>query len=185
MKTRSILEFFLIISVVFMFTGCGNKNNKELEIENKQLQTANNAVLKKLEESQLDVEDLKVKFSELEDWSTALANQYGASIWFFSEYDKPLPQESVNEATPQILVDKLNKLFVEAGDPEVIIDKITDNAIHVSISDENKLTQNMGTSGAAGYISSVVYTLTSIETIKCVIFNFKEDGHAFPGKYCQ
>lgn len=187
MTKRYTIHYIFFISVLLFTAGCGNNNAEleELKAKNKQLQASGKAVLSKLENLQLDYENQKVRYNELEEWSTALARQYGNSIWFFSEYDKPLPQESVREATPQILIDKLNKLFAKAGDPAVSIESITDNAIHVSISDEDKLTQNMGSSGAAGYISSVVYTLTSLKTIKCVHFDFKNDGHAFPGKHCR
>lgn len=185
MKNFFNFKSILTISVLFLLTSCGNTSTEKLKIENKKIKAYSSNLLEKFENLQFEYDNLKIHNQELKDWSTALVSQYGNSVWFFSEYEKPLPQESVKEATPQILINKLNKLFVKAGDPEVIIDKITDNAIHVSISDEAKLSQNLGTAGAASYINSVVYTLTSIESIKCVNFNFKEDGHAFPGKYCQ
>lgn len=178
---------FLVISVLFLSSGC-EKNTEvveKLKAENIKHRASNQKLSSRLENLEIDYENLQIKYNESEAWSKALSSQFGPSVWFFSEYDKPLPQESVREATPSILINKLNKLFVGAGDPEVSIESITDNAIHVSISNEDKLTQNMGSSGASGYISSVVYTLTSIDAIKCVYIDFKKAGHALPGEYCR
>lgn len=189
MMTRSIIKSILVlVSAVFLLTGCGNPPAGDLEKlkqENNKLKEYNKQIVEKFESLQYDYDNLKIHNQELQDWSSELVTLYGSSIWFFSEYDKPLPQERVREATPQTLIDKLNKLFAESGIPEAIIEKITDDTIYVSISDETKLSQNLGTSGAASYINSVVFTLTSIKSIKCVNFNFKEVGHAFPGKYCR
>ncbi len=62
MKIFFNFKSVLAISILFLLTSCGNNNNAELEklkAENKKLQISNKAVLKKLENTELDYENLK------------------------------------------------------------------------------------------------------------------------------
>jgi hypothetical protein len=43
----------------------------------------------------------------------------------------------------------------------------------------------MGSAGANCYLGEVVYSVTSIDGINAVIFEFKEGSHAVPGKYSR
>lgn len=89
-----------------------------------------------------------------------------------------LPADSLR---PQILIDILNSQFQD----KVKIDFI--NASHdtlfIKIDSATYLTQQSGTTGANGILAVVTYTLTELDSIKYIDFNFKEGDHAVPGTY--
>lgn len=188
----------VFILPVLLFFGCENSEMQRfaselhasrLELEksknkNKRLIKRNQEISEKAQNLKLKYENLKIMNAELEEWSAQLVKSYGPSIWFFSKYDRPLPRERLVRATPQKLIERLNVLFKESMSPEVILIEIRENTAYVKISDDEQLTQRMGTSGAASYVASVVYTLTSIDSIHCVDFDFKEGDHASPEKFC-
>ena len=45
------------------------------------------------------------------------------------------------------------------------------------------LTVQMGSSGAAIYTQSVIYSLATLENVDCVYFDIREGNHAGPGKH--
>ncbi len=59
--------------------------------------------------------------------------------------------------------------------------KISNDTIYVAIPESTVLTQQMGSSGALGYMSSTTYTLTELKNIKFVNYNFTEGDHMAPG----
>ena len=62
--------------------------------------------------------------------------------------------------------------------------KVEGETVYIKIFKDDILTQRMGTSGAESYINSILYTLFSVEAVKCIDLDFKEGDHASPGTYC-
>ncbi|MBT8338392.1 MAG: hypothetical protein HKP58_14525, partial [Desulfatitalea sp.] len=107
-------------------------------------------------------ENLKVKHEALRLWSRQVASRYGPGVWYFGKAERPLPLEHLPLATAHLLSERLNRLFRQEGLPQFALVKIEGDVAFVHIADDLMLTQNMGTTGATGYIQSITYTLTSL-----------------------
>ncbi len=109
------------------------------------------------------------------------------AIWKM-EYDSILKKDTmiklreVNSDTlsPEKLITILNNTW-----PDIKINfvKTSSDTIFIKIPESDILTQQMGTSGANYYMSSVIYTLTELKRIRYVSFDFVEGDHAIPGTY--
>ena len=78
------------------------------------------------------------------------------------------------------LVELLNNNY-----PEVQMDlvKMSHDTLYVKIPDSQKLTQQMGSTGAENYMASATYTLTENKNVKYINFDLKEGDHAGPGVF--
>ena len=83
------------------------------------------------------------------------------------------------------IIEELNLKFQQDGLPLIKLLKTNENIAYVRIDNAAVLTQQMGTHGSISYMNAVMYSLASIDTIDCVMFDFKEGDHAIPGKYCR
>ncbi len=63
--------------------------------------------------------------------------------------------------------------------------KISNDTIYVSIPESEFLGQQMGSAGAAAYLSSTTYNLTELKGIKYVNYNMKAGDHASPGTFSR
>jgi spore germination protein GerM len=79
----------------------------------------------------------------------------------------------------------LNRMFKQSQLPQVILVQLNGDTAVVRISNEQQLTQQMGSTGATSYLQAVTYTLTSLPGIDYVEFDFQEGDHAAPGRYSR
>jgi hypothetical protein len=189
----------LITLVVFAVWGCGNgkieqltselsdtrKEVRALQAENARVNARCSQLQTELMETQANHAHLKTREAQLAQWSRQLAEQFGPSVWYFGQDERPLPYRLIENATPQLLIEALNDLLKTAGLPEVTLLRIEENTAFVHISDDEHLTQKMGSAGATGYIQAVTYTLCSLPDIAHVDFDFREGDHAVPGRYSR
>jgi hypothetical protein len=61
--------------------------------------------------------------------------------------------------------------------------RISNDTIYVKIDKSEYLTQQMGTAGADEYMIAATFTLTELQNIKYVNFDFEFGDHASPGTY--
>lgn len=188
-----------LIVIFLLIAGCGDEKAKQLKAALSESRRANASL--KMEKSRLEEQisnlqdaleelssaygNLEVKDRQLAHWSRQVAERFGPGVWYFSRYEKPLPCESIPEATPEVLVARLNGRFRKSKLPQVILVAIEGKTARVRISDDRQLTQQMGSAGATGYIQAVTYTLTSLPAIAFVDFDFQEGDHAVPGRYSR
>ena len=125
------------------------------------------------------------RHEELNAWSQALVAGHGAGVWYFSEWERPLFVKKVVTESVRDILTALNALLHEDGYPEVYLQRVADRTAYVTLSDEQYLTQRMGTAGAESYLMAVTYSLASLTHIDCVAFDFKAGEHAIPGLYCR
>lgn len=163
---------------------CRNESGS-LQSDNNQLQAQVSRLNGDYEEMLAEYENLNVQHKELTAWSQQLAERFGPSVWFFGKDEKPLPVESLPDATPAQLIEHLNRRLKSSELPTVVLTRLSEGIAFVRIPDETQLTQNMGTTGATGYIQSVTYTLTSLPAINQVDFDFLPGDHAMPGRYSR
>jgi hypothetical protein len=63
--------------------------------------------------------------------------------------------------------------------------KVSNDTAYVKIPDDERLTQEIGNTGAENYLASATFTLTEIKSIKFVNFALEPGDHAEPGVYSR
>lgn len=107
-------------------------------------------------------------------------------IWAFSEMGdtiikiRSVTTESLN---PKQLINLLNSKY----SPSVTLefDKLSNDTVYVKIPNSTILTQQMGSHGAYDYMITCTFTLTELNGIEFVNFNFESGDHAGPGVYSR
>ncbi len=69
--------------------------------------------------------------------------------------------------------------------PQINLQKVEQQTANIEISNDQYLTQSMGSSGAQDYLAEVTFTLTENPGIKAVNFLFNAGDHAMPGLYSR
>ena len=193
------LDAVLLAAILIMAAGCGNGKleqvKSELEQTRKEVQAlkAENARYKgRFSQLQAENKDLQINLdllvsreAQLAQWARQLVERFGPAVWYFGPDDKPLPHQSMPNATPQSLTQALNDLFRASDLPQIALIKIEDHTAFVHIRGDEKLTQAMGSAGANSYIQAVTFTLCSLARITSVDIDFKEGDHAVPGLYSR
>lgn len=129
---------------------------------------------------------LQNQYRQLERWASALARGYGPGIWVYSDdHYRPLYGRKPRDATVRGIVEELNAAHRRANSPLLVLEGVDGGVATLGVTDALKLTTEMGSSGANGYVQTAVYSLTSLPDVDCVQFNFEEGDHAAPGKYCN
>lgn len=88
--------------------------------------------------------------------------------------------EKIKALSATQLISALNDNF---RDVQLNFGKISHDTIYVSIPESEKLTQQLGSTGAYNYMAAAVYNLTELKGVKYVNFDFKEGDHAGPGTF--
>jgi hypothetical protein len=80
------------------------------------------------------------------------------------------------------LVEMINENY-----PDIHLDlvKVSHDTLYVKIPDSQRLTSQIGDSGAENYLASATFTLTETKNIKYINFSFKRGDHADPGVYSR
>lgn len=156
------------------------------------LQNEKDAVVQKLERIRQENQRLDIRFQaknvqceDMKQWAHAIVDAHGPSIWYISEFDYPTFSKAMPKAGIKQIIQELNRYFEKDQLPKIIFDRINGKTAYIKVSDENMLTQQMGTSGAESYMKAVLFSLASVGTIDCVWFEFTEGDHAMPGRYCR
>jgi hypothetical protein len=92
---------------------------------------------------------------------------------------EPLTDDSLTTA---ILIRRINELYPEIT---VIFKKVSNDTIFISLKNSRYLTQQMGSTGAQGYLAAVTYNLTEVKNLNFVDVSFKPGDHAMPGTYTR
>jgi hypothetical protein len=156
-----------------------------LRTQNDQLQEQISRVQSQAADLQSQIDNLAIKNNELAQWSRQVAERIGPSVWFVGPDEKPLPYQSIPGASPQLLLRRLNALFKQSHQPRATLQKIEGDTAFIHIEEQQRLTQEMGTTGATAYLQAVTYTLTSLPSIQYVAFDFQAGDHAMPGRYSR
>ena len=67
--------------------------------------------------------------------------------------------------------------------PGLALEGIEGDAVVVSLARAEVVTEQMGSTGGQCYLAGVTFSLTSVEGIDHVRFEFKEGSHGAPGRY--
>jgi hypothetical protein len=190
--------FVFLISGLIFLQGCQRSRMEELKSNLQKLEirlndahakietleSNNNSLKQDLENANFESENLQIQNKETNEWIEDTIKNLGPCVWSGGRFERPMPHEIVKNGTPKDLIVKLNRIFKRAHSPEATLVKVEDKTAFVKIREDLKLTQEMGTTGAANYINSIVYTLFSVKGIQCVTLDFKAGDHAVPGTFC-
>jgi hypothetical protein len=123
---------------------------------------------------------------EMQPLIRQLVAGYGTGIWDYGEkIDYPVFIRSMKGANAQEVIAGLNERFRKFGQPGLSYEKKEDRTVFIRVDNEEQLDEQMGSNGALSYMTSVVYSLTSVKGVDCVYFDIGEGDHAGPGKYCS
>lgn len=105
-------------------------------------------------------------------------------IWDF-DCDSILRLQNVNADTLTYskLIKGINDKYLDKVYLEFV--KISYDTIFVKIKNSDYLTQQMGICGADQYMISTTFTLTELNDLKYVNFDFEYGDHASPGTYSR
>lgn len=129
----------------------------------------------------------ETKNTEIPDRLGFTSSPDSSPIWIY-DHEKSLPRQNrrVDSDTlqPQVLVDLINS--TKGGDTvRLELNGISNDTIFLKIHNGEILTQQMGSAGADDYLSTATFTLTELEKVKYVNFDFEIGDHASPGTYSR
>lgn len=86
-----------------------------------------------------------------------------------------------NLLTQELVFEILNRKY--NGQVELVFDTYRGDTIYVRIADAIHLSENMGSTGSWAYLGEATYSLTELDGVDNVFFDFEEGSHAVPGVY--
>ena len=107
-------------------------------------------------------------------------------IWIYDAMTDSIVRSSFFKSdtfTASELINKINTTYKDKIYLEFV--KISHDNIYVAINDSEFLTQRSGSTGAMEYMIISTFTLTELENIDFVNFNFEFGDHASPGTYSR
>ena len=151
------------------------------------------ALIQKLELQQKEINDLTLKLNQAKEVNekrkrriNQLTNGYPTGIWECdNNADRIVFKQDIKNPTLNEIIAKLNGVNESYKEPIIIFLKQDKNDVYLTVNDSEQLTERMGSAGAKCYLGEVVYSITSIDEINTVIFEFEEGSHAVPGKYSR
>ncbi len=129
------------------------------------------------------VETLEERNAELRRWSNALVEGYGPSIWVARD-GRPYYDRKPKNASVAGILAELNAGFRSRGLPLLVLGEVDSRVVRVKVTEGQRLSTAMGSSGAAEYLLESLYSLASLPDIDCVDFDFEAGDHAEPGRQC-
>jgi len=106
-------------------------------------------------------------------------------FWTIDDYNKTKSQvykDSLDITDPQTVVNGINFIY-----PDIHLKylKMSNDTIYAVIDSAYAFTNDMGSSGASEYLSTVVINLTTLKNVNFVNLNFPEGNHASPGVFAK
>jgi hypothetical protein len=154
MKIKSTLLFFIFLGVLTGFYSCKD-SEKEGDVE----------------------------FEEDVDLVDTIKDENNPAIWVY-DYNQDIPVKNRDVLKENFAAkDGIDFLNAQNENVQLVFSEIQGDTLFVTIPESTMLTQQMGTTGADEYLSVATFTLTEVETINYVHFEFIEGDHARPGTY--
>jgi hypothetical protein len=115
-----------------------------------------------------------------------LAGGYPAGIW---ECDAGAEwivfKRKLENPTTDAVIAALNEVSRTYNEPGILLLKQDRSDLYLSVGQAEQLTQRMGSAGANCYLGRIVYSLTAIDAVDTIVFDFEEGSHAVPGRYTR
>lgn len=138
--------------------------------------SCNNAGDKKFPSANTD--SLTVEHTVVEQPDTVL-------FWTVDDYNKIKTQvykDTVDVTDPQSVVNGINSIY---RDIHLLFIRQSNDTVYAKIDSAFTFTNDMGSSGAAEYLSTVVINLTTLNNVNFVNLDFPKGNHASPGVFSR
>ena len=106
-------------------------------------------------------------------------------FWTVDDYNKTKSQvykDTVEVTDPKSVVNGINSIY-----PDIHLEYIkqSNDTVYATIDSAFSFTNDMGSSGASEYLSTVVVNLTTLKNVNYVNLDFPEGSHASPGVFAK
>lgn len=106
-------------------------------------------------------------------------------FWTIDDYNKTKSQvykDSLEITDPQTVVNGINSIY-----PDIHLQylRMSNDTVYAVIDSAFAFTNDMGSSGASEYLSTVVINLTTLKHVNFVNLDFPEGNHASPGVFAR
>ena len=106
-------------------------------------------------------------------------------FWTVDDYNKIKSQvykDTVEVTDPQSVVNGINSIY-----PDIHLEYIrqSNDTVYATIDSAFTFTNDMGSSGASEYLSTVVINLTTLKNVNYINLDFPEGSHASPGVFAK
>lgn len=106
---------------------------------------------------------------------------------WIAEYDTVKGEFALKKQRIVAETETAQKLITDINDAwenvKLVFQKISHDTLYVAIPQSEFLTERMGSSGSAEYMTTTTYILTELKNIKFVNYSFKEGEHLSPGVF--
>ena len=161
----------LLFTIILFSIGCNSSTNEKNETD----ETVNKEVIDSSEEAGTEEPVLSVT-NKPSLWTVEYEDNTK------SEKLKKPEDIKIGSLSATDLINTLNENF---ADVQLKLEKISNDTIFVKIPESEKLTQQLGSTGAYNYMAATVYNLTELNHIKYVKFDFQGGDHAGPGVFTR
>ncbi|MFT3948965.1 MAG: hypothetical protein QM763_18520 [Agriterribacter sp.] len=106
-------------------------------------------------------------------------------FWTINDYAKTktrVYKDSSDITEPQSVVNGVNAIY---PDIHLLFVKQSNDTVYAKIDSAYAFTNDMGTAGAAEYLSTVVVNLTTLNNVNFVNLDFPRGSHASPGVFSK
>lgn len=158
-KKNSLLPALILLSINIVIQSC-NSNNAD----------------KKIQPS--DSDSLTIEETIVEQPDTVL-------FWTIDDYSKIKTQvykDTLEITEPESVVNGINSIY---KDIHLLFIKQSNDTVYAKIDSAFTFTNDMGSSGAAEYLSTVVINITTLKNVNFVNLDFPRGSHASPGVFSK
>ncbi|MFT3704195.1 MAG: hypothetical protein QM802_17640 [Agriterribacter sp.] len=106
-------------------------------------------------------------------------------FWTVDDYHKTktaVYKDSVNITQPESVVNGIKTIYPNI---HLKFDHLSNDTVYATIDSSFAFSNDMGTAGAAEYLSTVVLNLTTLQNVNFVNLNFPQGSHASPGVFAK
>lgn len=181
--------------LLFALLGCSDDRSAQIEKQQRQIRTLQrqNDSLQQRLKAQSDtlrrpssqIRKLKESVKNLRKLrSLLLDNRVG--VWEPGEQALHIRfGDSVDAQTVRDLVEAFNERYAGEFNPRLQLQSVEGSVARVGVSDDDRIGEQMGTTGSEMYMATMTYTLTSLCRIDSVYLDIKGGSHASPGYYSR
>jgi hypothetical protein len=106
-------------------------------------------------------------------------------FWTIDDYNKTkaaVYKDTVEITEPASVVNGINSIYPNI---HLKFDRLSNDTVYAKIDSSFAFSNDMGTAGAAEYLSTVVLNLTTLKNINFVNLDFPQGSHASPGVFAK
>ena len=106
-------------------------------------------------------------------------------FWTIDDYKKTktaVYKDTIEITEPESVVNGVNSIYPNI---HLKFDRLSNDTVYAKIDSSFTFSNDMGTAGAAEYLSTVVLNLTTLKNVNFVNLDFPQGSHASPGVFAK